>query len=1178
MEKKNGLREVFSLIRELNKSLLDLRLEPLPQPRLLMLLERTTELGTSIQHSIDTLSKRALQAPKKGLDAPLVEMKQTLAALNPIFSQLPPLQQRINEDLATVQKHIKFEDFPKMIQLLAQRLRAMGADTEKLMVTLSPEQVFSNKIDEIKEATRSIVQLAKATAELNQWADKRNTIYYKTLDDIFTQLETNPVLAAVNKEVEIELRGIAYKSIVASKLFNEPFYLSQLPEKGKGIQNGLKNYLMGSRAIAPCRFFDDTYYSEENPVVHALRYNPLEHFARYGESMRLNPGPELDIAFYLKSNEDILNAGVSPYRHFVHHGIKEGRPPSTDAGEFFSKEFIESAGGRLAFVGDPEDDEQLAWEVLRSHCSEDKNRYAKSLLVEDLHGQEAEFDGFVVGASALTNLDEERLSALARGGASLVYLGTNPQKDLQQILAQETFPLARVCAITDNYERFLRWQEGNTPIKLLYYPIKDAKKSLPLAEALFFKLAHKEKFGLRKFVPSTGNGIDGPRPVISVVSIIYKKPAELLTFLESLNRQDIAQPYEVVLVDDASPDDTVEQVQTWLDQKQETGSLNRHMDVRILRNDTNSGNCISRNRGIEAALSDIVLVADGDMTFCASNLTEHAWAYRYGDCDAALGFFSFDLNKEFIPNWLAACEIDAKIVNRKVATFNAPITAQGNIQFLGQSIFNYVTKNVSFKKDILQEEYFDPDFSYSTDPESGYGKEDYELGARIYFAGGKMRFVEKAIAIHSRHADNSYNSNKQLASLRNWNKLMAKHPDLALVDRQFYQVTTTGLLDKTASQRKSTEYKTAHAMYTAPSRANVTIRPSRPLRILTYHWQAAHQYEMFKMGRAEFTLATNIGTRHCNQWSYDQRPLPRNVRFAPLDAITPNNFDLAILPFDEHVLNPKQHSTHTPDWGNAFLTMLDATKDIPCVALCHGTPAIYEQNSNTSNHNLSEVILGTREAMWELLGNTHVVCTSHQAQREWEFAKSSVIWHGFSPTEFPPGKHSRGCLTLPRNAYGSRPVYRGEAIRQRVEELLGGQYELEYTAPPLPHPGYVENSQEWALAKFQNVIEYIGNFSIYFNPTLHSPVLRIQGAAMMTGTIPVSLKSHDAEMFIQNGENGFYSDSAEEMAEQIKWLMDHKKERQEISRKARLTAMDIFNIDRYLASWKELITQTIKNQ
>lgn len=1176
MSKGSILQELFRLLRELDQSLQELRLKTLPQPAFLMLLERHAELRLAMRISAAKAHKRKRQAEERGWKEPLENARHLFAALRIMFKEMNSVRRNVDADVSTAEACLRYNDFPAMVQTLKKRLRALGADTEKKMGSLSPAQVFKDKIEEINVITRHIGHLTAATSELIKWADRKIADHCADFDAMFAQLETDPVLSGVNRDVVLELRGIAYKRIVASGLFDEAYYLSQLPEKGEGVRDGLKSYLTQANDVSPCRFFSDTFYRQETAFVQKLRYNPFEHFVRYGELMRLSPGPDLDVLFYLKSNDDVLNAGVSPYRHFLNHGLNEGRPPSARAGGFLSREFMEETAGRLAFVGAPEEAERMAWDALRSRCQEREDGYVVSIPVENWVNHGDDIDGFVVGASGLSGMDETQWSALARSGAFLVYLGGNPREDLRGILAQSAFPLTKICALTSNYAEFMRWQESEEPFRLLYYPFKDMEDCLPVADAVLSILARREEAALRRFVrPAVGE--DGvPKPVISVISIIYKKPDEMLTFLESINRQDIARPYEVILVDDASPDDTVDRVKDWLEEKSDSGLLNRYMDVRILCNEVNSGNCISRNKGIEAAQSEIVLVADGDMAFGTSNLSEHVWAYRYGDCDAVLGFFRFDLNKEFIFNWLAACEIDSGIINKKLLNLKSLLTGYGNMQFIGHGVFNYVTRNVSFRKGVIEGEYFDPDFSYSTKPDSGYGGEDQEFGAKMYFAGGKTRFAERAIAIHTRHADNSYNDSKVLANLRNWEKLFAKHPDLALVDRQFYQLNTAELLNRVVAGREAPEYVAARARYTAPDRANITIRPSRPLRILTYKWHPAHQYELFKMGRHSFTLATNIGTRHCNKWAYDQRPLPRNVRFAPLEAINPNDYDLAILPFDEHVLYPEHCSAHSPEWGSAFLTMLEATKDIPRVALCHGTPQIYESESAVhAGHTLGEVITGSREALRELLGDIHVVCNSHQAQREWAFAKSSVIWHGFSPVEFSPGKHSRGCLTLPRKAFESRPGYRGEGVCRRVAELLGEGCVLEYTASPAPHPGYVVESQEWAIAKFQNYVEYIGDFSVYFNPTVHSPMPRSRDEAMMTGVIPVSMKSHDVDMFIQNGVNGFYGESAEELAEQIQWLMCHEQERHKIGRNARLTAMDLFNIDRYLAAWSELVAQLV---
>ena len=80
---------------------------------------------------------------------------------------------------------------------------------------------------------------------------------------------------------------------------------------------------------------------------------------------------------------------------------------------------------------------------------------------------------------------------------------------------------------------------------------------------------------------------------------------------------------------------------------------------------------------------------------------------------------------------------------------------------------------------------------------------------------------------------------------------------------------------------------------------------------------------------------------------------------------------------------------------------------------------------------------------------------------------------------------------------------------------------------------------------------------------------------MMSGLVTVSAANHDVPRFIKNGENGFYSDSPQELADFIAFLMRNDKARAEIGGRSRATAADVFNHDRYLAAWQELMAEVI---
>ena len=86
---------------------------------------------------------------------------------------------------------------------------------------------------------------------------------------------------------------------------------------------------------------------------------------------------------------------------------------------------------------------------------------------------------------------------------------------------------------------------------------------------------------------------------------------------------------------------------------------------------------------------------------------------------------------------------------------------------------------------------------------------------------------------------------------------------------------------------------------------------------------------------------------------------------------------------------------------------------------------------------------------------------------------------------------------------------------------------------------------------------------------------RSRTEAMMCGVIPVSLDNHDVSRFIRNGVNGFYSSSIEELAEFCKTVCNNHTMSYKMSEAARATAMDLFNHDRFLTEWVNLIEQTV---
>jgi Glycosyl transferases group 1 len=358
-----------------------------------------------------------------------------------------------------------------------------------------------------------------------------------------------------------------------------------------------------------------------------------------------------------------------------------------------------------------------------------------------------------------------------------------------------------------------------------------------------------------------------------------------------------------------------------------------------------------------------------------------------------------------------------------------------------------------------------------------------------------------------------------------------------------------------------------------PAAISTLIRSGQmPLRVLTYRWHVPHQYELWKLP-IHVTIVTGAGSGMSDHWDYGQRPLPGNARFRALDDINPRDYDLAILHFDENVLAPENtNGVIGPEWGAAFKLFREQF-DLPKVGICHGTPQFRGQyNIDYAGADLMQPIEAERQRLVDYLGDIHVVCNSYQAQAEWRFRQSSVIWHGFDPAEFPPATYERGILSPLGPLVLSRPHYRGYFLYRQVFDGHYDQLRPETLQVPEPQS---QAGNAYALAKFRAYVNELRRYSVYFNPTLRSPMPRARGEPMMCGLVTVSARNHDVDRFIENGVDGFYAEDADELRSQLYFLVRSPDVTRRVGAASRAKAINVFHIQRYLADWKRLIYQVV---
>lgn len=96
--------------------------------------------------------------------------------------------------------------------------------------------------------------------------------------------------------------------------------------------------------------------------------------------------------------------------------------------------------------------------------------------------------------------------------------------------------------------------------------------------------------------------------MLSIVIPSFNRRDSILVLLENIFSQEDIEEFEVIVVDDQSPDDTNEHIRQ------------KFPSVRLLVNEKNSGPAVSRNNGVKAALGEIIVGFDSDVSLRDSKL------------------------------------------------------------------------------------------------------------------------------------------------------------------------------------------------------------------------------------------------------------------------------------------------------------------------------------------------------------------------------------------------------------------------------------------------------------------------------------------------------------------------------------------------------------------------------
>ncbi len=117
---------------------------------------------------------------------------------------------------------------------------------------------------------------------------------------------------------------------------------------------------------------------------------------------------------------------------------------------------------------------------------------------------------------------------------------------------------------------------------------------------------------------------------LSFVIPVYRASKNIVSLLESLRRQQADVPFEVLIVDDASPDDTAKQVQEYIDRE-------RVSSMRLFRLPNNEGPAVARNFAISKAKGDSFLLIDSDCFLFDDRHIQRMWEAHREEPEAVVG-------------------------------------------------------------------------------------------------------------------------------------------------------------------------------------------------------------------------------------------------------------------------------------------------------------------------------------------------------------------------------------------------------------------------------------------------------------------------------------------------------------------------------------------------------------
>lgn len=236
----------------------------------------------------------------------------------------------------------------------------------------------------------------------------------------------------------------------------------------------------------------------------------------------------------------------------------------------------------------------------------------------------------------------------------------------------------------------------------------------------------------------------------------YNRAPDLRRALEAYERQTTPDLFEIIVVDDASTDNTYEVLTSYHPQK---------FRLRVERMEKNGGQGLARNRAIPLVSAPLMMFVGDDILPEPDFVEAHLAAHRlHPDERVAI------LGRLCWPSDLPVNTLMAHIDGIGAQQFSYHYLKSGQ----EYDFRHFYTSNISLKRSMMWrlDRWFDPDFVI-------YGYEDAELGYRLAQKGMRIIYSDVPVAYHY-HYHNAFTfAQRQYRSGLMAHVLVRKHPELA---------------------------------------------------------------------------------------------------------------------------------------------------------------------------------------------------------------------------------------------------------------------------------------------------------------------------------------------------------------------------------------------------------------